>query len=68
MCDNRLVTVTVLAVKGNRIRVGVTAPKSVAARREAIDTRIAAERATDPAFDLSRVLAIRRAAQPKWLP
>lgn len=62
------ITVTVLGVKGNQIRIGVGAPSAVAVPREAIYNRIAAERAMDPKFDLSRVLAIRRAAQLRWLP
>jgi carbon storage regulator len=38
------VTVTVLGVKGNQVRVGVNAPKSVAVHREEIFRRIAQER------------------------
>jgi carbon storage regulator len=39
------VTVTVLAVKGNQVRLGVNAPKSIAVHREEIYLRIAAETA-----------------------
>lgn len=36
------VTVTILAVKGNQVRIGVTAPKSVAVHRSEVYERIQA--------------------------
>jgi carbon storage regulator len=42
------VTVTVLALKGNQVRIGVAAPKSVAVHREEVFERIKAEEATPP--------------------
>ena len=44
------VTVTILGVKGNQVRVGITAPKDVAVHREEIFQRIGRE-AASPAPD-----------------
>lgn len=39
------ITITILGVKGNQVRVGVNAPKEVAVHREEVAERIATQKA-----------------------
>ena len=41
---NEEVTVTILGIKGNQVRIGVNAPKNVSVHREEIFERIKSER------------------------
>ena len=47
------VTVTVLGVKGNQVRVGINAPKNVAVHREEIFERIKREQQGEPSGESS---------------
>lgn len=51
------VTVTVLGVKGNQVRVGINAPTTIAVHREEIYERIKLEQEADRARKGSREVA-----------
>lgn len=44
ICIGEDVTVTVLDVNGNNVKIGITAPKSIPVHRQEIAAKIAAER------------------------
>ena len=58
------VTVTVLGVKGNQVRLGVNAPREVAVHREEIYERIKREQAEDDARPQQAVSAVRGRTAP----
>jgi carbon storage regulator len=51
------VSITVLAVKGNQVRVGIDAPKHISVHREEVYERVKAAKAADLAPAINRAFS-----------
>jgi carbon storage regulator len=59
------ITVTVLAIKGNQLRLGFTAPQDIAVHREEVYQRIQAEKITNISHARSVFSRVRLSPQTK---
>jgi carbon storage regulator len=58
------VKVTVLAIQGNQVRIGVDAPKSISVHREEIYNKIEEEKINKPDVEWVKPVAVTNIKQP----